>query len=145
MSYTKTNWENGKTPINAENLNKIEEGIANAVDGGVVEEIPVTTQNISSGTITVYRCGKIAMVSIHDLKLDSNGVGVWSIPVATGLPIRATGTNDTFGYFPLFAKDNKIGLATVASNGQLGISCRDTNAMTTSEMFNGQFMYLIKE
>ncbi len=31
MTYVKTNWENGKTPINATNLNKIEEGIANAV------------------------------------------------------------------------------------------------------------------
>ena len=33
MSYTKTNWENGKTPINAVNLNKIEEGIANLEEG----------------------------------------------------------------------------------------------------------------
>lgn len=32
MTYVKTNWENGKTPINATNLNKIEEGIANAVE-----------------------------------------------------------------------------------------------------------------
>lgn len=29
MAYTKTNWENGKTPINATNLNNIEQGIAN--------------------------------------------------------------------------------------------------------------------
>lgn len=28
MAYTKTNWVNGKTPINATNLNKIENGIA---------------------------------------------------------------------------------------------------------------------
>lgn len=35
MAYTKTNWENfpsANTPINAENLNKMEEGIANAVE-----------------------------------------------------------------------------------------------------------------
>lgn len=32
MAYKKTNWENGKTPINSDNLNKIEEGIANAVE-----------------------------------------------------------------------------------------------------------------
>lgn len=32
MAYTKTNWVNGQTPINADNLNKMEEGIANAVN-----------------------------------------------------------------------------------------------------------------
>ena len=32
MSYTKTNWENGATPaINADNLNKIEQGIADCM------------------------------------------------------------------------------------------------------------------
>ena len=31
MTYVKTNWVNGETPINATNLNKIEERIANAV------------------------------------------------------------------------------------------------------------------
>lgn len=31
MSYTKTNWVNGETPVNADNMNKIEDGIANAL------------------------------------------------------------------------------------------------------------------
>lgn len=31
MAYTKTNWVNGQTPINADNLNKIENGIEKLV------------------------------------------------------------------------------------------------------------------
>lgn len=30
--YNKTNWEDGKTPVNAENLNKIEEGLSNVTE-----------------------------------------------------------------------------------------------------------------
>jgi predicted ribonuclease toxin of YeeF-YezG toxin-antitoxin module len=32
-SYTKTNWVNKQTPVNAQNMNKIEQGIADAIDG----------------------------------------------------------------------------------------------------------------
>lgn len=32
ISYEKTNWVNGSTAINADNLNKIETGIKNATD-----------------------------------------------------------------------------------------------------------------
>ena len=31
MAYTKTNWQNGVTPVNADNMNKIEGGIENAL------------------------------------------------------------------------------------------------------------------
>lgn len=31
MAYTKTNWVNGVTPVNADNMNKIEDGVANAL------------------------------------------------------------------------------------------------------------------
>lgn len=30
MSYTPTTWIDGETPVNAENLNRLEEGVANA-------------------------------------------------------------------------------------------------------------------
>jgi hypothetical protein len=38
MAYEKTNWVNGETPISAENLNKMEEGIEEAgKTGGILE------------------------------------------------------------------------------------------------------------
>ncbi len=30
MSYTRTYWQDGKTPLNADNLNKLEEGVIDA-------------------------------------------------------------------------------------------------------------------
>ena len=39
MAYEKTIWEDNKTPINAENLNKIEQGIEDAAKtGGILED-----------------------------------------------------------------------------------------------------------
>lgn len=42
MSYTPTNWQDGVTPVNAENLNKLEQGVKNAHDlaqqGGAVSD-----------------------------------------------------------------------------------------------------------
>lgn len=44
MAYEKTNWVNGETPISAENLNKMEQGIEDAAKtGGILE-----------GTIVAY-------------------------------------------------------------------------------------------
>lgn len=34
MSYTPTNWIDGETPVNAENLNKLEQAVANFSDSG---------------------------------------------------------------------------------------------------------------
>lgn len=31
MAYVKTNWQNGVTPVNADNMNKIEDDVANAL------------------------------------------------------------------------------------------------------------------
>lgn len=105
-------------------------------------ELTFTTQNIASGTISAWKWGKLVLVSIHDLKLTSAGAGTWSIIVALGLPKRVANSSDTFSYFSLFAKNNKIALATITNSGQVGISCRDTSAMTTSEEFNGSFVYI---
>ena len=50
MTYVKTNWENGKTPINATNLNKIEQGIANALEEAMKENVVYSTQEKRIGT-----------------------------------------------------------------------------------------------
>lgn len=42
MAYNKTNWKNGETPLNADNMNHIEEGIFSATEAidGLTAIIP---------------------------------------------------------------------------------------------------------
>ncbi len=54
MAYTKTNWVNGQTPINATNLNHIENGIES-----VEQEIPVVETSKTTGTDNTYACDYI--------------------------------------------------------------------------------------
>lgn len=51
MAYTKTNWVNGQTPINATNLNHIEDGIES-----VEQEIPVVENTQSNSQTDAYSC-----------------------------------------------------------------------------------------
>lgn len=46
MAYIKTNWENGKTPISADNLNKIEQGIENASNVVVLSKEPTGGEEV---------------------------------------------------------------------------------------------------
>jgi len=53
MSYVKTNWVNGTTPINADNLNNIEDGIENnETNINDMNNILVSTNTTSTGIIT---------------------------------------------------------------------------------------------
>lgn len=56
MSYTKTTWVNDSTPaINADNLNKIEQGIKDAHDGieDLQEDVQECFQSVSNGKSAV--------------------------------------------------------------------------------------------
>lgn len=48
MRYEPTFWENGKTPLNDDNLNKIETGLSNLSEN--VEELNSTVENLSTNT-----------------------------------------------------------------------------------------------
>ena len=50
MSYEKTNWQNGVTPVNAQNMNHIEDGIA-ANDTAITQvntRITQTNNNVAA-------------------------------------------------------------------------------------------------
>ena len=49
MAYTRTNWENNKTQLNATNMNNIEDGIEQALG-----TIPQITQTTGKSTSEVY-------------------------------------------------------------------------------------------
>lgn len=72
MAYTKTNWVNDSTPaINAENLNKIEQGIYDNDTG----KIPKITSPVSGNIPTVNSDGT----------LSDSGVAIGSIPSANSV------------------------------------------------------------
>ena len=50
MAYTPTNWENGETPINADNLNKIEQGLV-ALDSKFAIQTYEFTLSYASGAL----------------------------------------------------------------------------------------------
>ena len=62
MAYEKTNWVNGQTPINATNLNKIEQGIYDATI------TPKTTKTTSDSD--VYACNYVNDALIEEYSTD---------------------------------------------------------------------------
>lgn len=124
MSYTPTTWVDGKTPVNAQNMNKIEEGIrqldtnkldADALQGAVDSALSQakasgafkgdkgdtgTTPKLSIGTVTTLSAGSNATASI---------TGTTTNPVLNlGIPKGADGSGGsggTGGYTPVRGTD----------------------------------------
>ena len=73
MAYTRTNWENNKTQLNATNMNNIEDGIEQAL--GAIPQITQTTGNSTSevmsqdGTTKAINSAKTACNSYTDTKI----------------------------------------------------------------------------
>lgn len=73
MAYTRTNWENNKTQLNATNMNNIEDGIEQAL--GAVPQITQTTGTSTSevmsqdGTTKAINSAKTACNSYTDSKI----------------------------------------------------------------------------
>ena len=73
MAYTRTNWENNKTQLNATNMNNIEDGIEQAL--GAIPQITQTTGTSMSevmsqdGTTKAINSAKTACNSYTDDKI----------------------------------------------------------------------------
>lgn len=70
MAYTKTNWINGQTPINATNLNKIEQGIEDATI------TPKTTKTTSDSE--VYACNYVNDAVLRNANQTAEFIGYWN-------------------------------------------------------------------
>ena len=72
MRYEPTFWENGKTPLNDDNLNKIETGLSNLSEN--VEELNSTVENLSTNTenlsSTVENLSTTMEVNLAEVKED---------------------------------------------------------------------------
>ena len=101
MAYTKTNWINGQTPINATNLNHIEDGIEAAL-----EKTSVKTTATQSDSDT-YSCDYIN--GLNTYSTTEQVVGKW----IDGKPIYRKfiqTTNVTFDNYTMLALDNNTNL-----------------------------------
>ena len=80
MAYIKTEWENlpsTKTPINASNLNKIENGIyTNSVNIGELTDLTTTNKNSVVGAINQVNTNlnKIKIVMLNDTDITTKAV-----------------------------------------------------------------------
>ena len=84
MSYTKTNWVDGETPINATNLNNMEGGIENN-DTNKLDKTSVKTAKTTSDTDT-YSCNYIE--NIIDRMKTVNLNNWFNVPYANGSGLR---------------------------------------------------------
>lgn len=108
MAYTPTVWKNGEAPaINAENLNKIEQGIANSAPGGFgLGELTGRTANGFS---------------------DITGYGFYRIPTESGFAPDTTtnwggvyiGASLSYGTL-LYARNNALMAVREVSGGEVG-------------------------
>ena len=108
MAYTPTVWKNGEAPaINAENLNKIEQGIANSAPGG-------------------FGLGESSGRTVNGFS-DITGYGFFRIPTESGFaPDTSTnwggvyiGANLSYGTL-LYARNNALMAVRAVSGGEVG-------------------------
>lgn len=91
MAYTKTNWQdlpNTTTPINASNLNNMEQGIYDldtAVTNLQTDVSLSVNSNLTSGTITAKRVGKLVIVNISGSLSVPNTWTAYTLCTITGV------------------------------------------------------------
>ena len=72
MSYKKTNWQNGITPLNAKNMNHIEEGIYNNnlnndLTNQMIESVNTQVQRLSNQIVAMSsKLPKLIILSEED-------------------------------------------------------------------------------
>ena len=134
MSYTKTNWENlpsTNTPLNANNLNKIENALSQLLNASW-QQATINSNNVSSGAVYYIEIGSKTYVGIYDLVL-SNNVTNGTI-LATGLPQRNSGAF----MIQQFYTNNGLRV-TINSSGQLKVNY--DNASASSSEWYGNILY----
>lgn len=122
MTYEKTEWENGQgAPINADNLNKIEQGIDDA--HGDIESLTSrldSLENNSYITESSFILKKWVPVELQNIGVPQNSFKDVDVPIAQGSII------------PCVVAGIKINNSSYATNGQNGRGVICSWAMITS-------------
>ena len=92
MAYKRVNWENlpsTNTPVNADNLNKMDEGIANAVEQPTGWKDASLTSYLR-GTARYVKIGNIVIVNFNEVSINQSITQEHAV-LATGLPKASDG------------------------------------------------------
>ena len=128
MAYEKTIWKNNEAPkINADNLNKIEEGIANAVEKGVTLFDGATGGNVVlSDTPSNYNTLDIyynvgSTVLVQTVKANS----AYFVLTLSEIDSKTSGNMGIINHYKKYTVNNNT--LTVAAAGRLFKYQNDTN------------------
>lgn len=120
MSYVKTTWSNGATPLSAENMNHIEDGIE-ALDTGKVDK--VTGKGLSTNDYTTAEKNKLAGVAAGaevNVQSDWNQSTTTADDYIKNKPTNAT--TSSAGFMSAADKTKLNGIATGAEVNQNAFS-----------------------
>lgn len=135
MAYTKKTWVSGETPLSAENMNNIENGIANAHED--ISELNTkikykyqSVQKSGSQIGTVQKFGYIVELTINNLEVPagtaSSGI-IFDVPEGY-YPINRCDFQDTYAGIRFF----------VNTDGTVVI----TSAVSSTTLLRGTFTYI---
>lgn len=101
MAYVKTNWQNGVTPVNADNMNHIENGIKNASDAITGETEVVKTFKVWGPNATAAEDGDIA-TELNSGYYDKSGNRVSTGTFGCTVPLIAISKDATIYAYNLY-------------------------------------------
>ena len=105
MAYIKTEWENSpstKTPINANNLNKIENGIyTNSVNIGELTDLNTTEKNNLVGAINEIKTGLGKITKLNTADITTKAVHTLNYNVNNFDFILVFATGNQYGHYQM--------------------------------------------
>ena len=120
MAYVKTDWENGVTPINETNLNKIENELETLENGSIVD-----MGTNANGTYIKY--GNGLMITYQDWEITNQPCTTsWGSLFTTGDNLAPPTFPETFYSVPNVSIEKKL------TSGQNFWIMKNTNTTTTS-------------
>lgn len=122
MAYTKKTWVSGETPLSAENMNNIENGIANA------------HEDISKLNTNSFQGMKRAGYKDQTISLKGNGTAYLFIMVHNG----AVGNNGLYIYYPATSM-----IFTFAEASHIAWTCNGYDVSFTSSSGTPYMSYII--
>jgi len=83
MSYIPTNWVSGETPLSAENMNHIEQGIAELDSKSTVDNVTLSFGTVTNARPVCYKYGNVLIINFVvqlPAKTYNNSNAMWSLP-----------------------------------------------------------------
>lgn len=144
MAYTRVNWENlpsTNTPVNADNLNKMDVGIASLYPTAWTN---ATLSSGISGVVKYLKFGNLVLVEIREL-YSSSDITTSGTIIASGLPKALVGTNFAVSIITGGTTNDPNCRLRIDNTGNLTLYYDKMYAGSNSLQYYGQVMYLTNE